>query len=392
MSAPRTIAIDATSHANGRGYGRFLRELLPELLGSGSPHRFTLLGDHRQRDDLAPYEDRARILVANLGTSPTEAASAEGARSVGDLWRMRRLLKRARVDLVFFPTVYTWFPPPRSVRSLVCIHDAIPERFPEYCFANGKARRLWSFKVKWAVARAQLILTVSKKAATDLAQVLRIPGERLRVTSEAASPLFTPAPAETIAPVLQRLKVPVATPYFLYVGGLNPHKRVDLLLEALAELKKLAGPVRQLVVVGGEGDVFHEESSRLKALAAELGLDEQVSWLGRIDDTDLRAVYSGAEALVLPSMCEGFGLPAVEAAACGTPVVATEESPLPQILAGGGFFIPPGEKQPLTAALVRLTEDSSLAEALGQKAHRQASKLSWMRTAADVFQAMEEIL
>ncbi len=392
MLRSRRIAIDATSHANGRGYGRFLREFLPELLNAASHHRFVLLADHRQRDDLARYADRAEVQFANLAASPVEAASADGARTPKDLWRMRRLLKRARADMVFFPTVYTWFPPPRSVRSLVCIHDAIPERFPRYCFANGQARRLWSLKVKWAIARAQLILTVSNKAAADLARVLGIPKDRLRVTSEAASRVFKPASAEEVASVLERVGIPTSSPYLLYVGGLNPHKRLDLLLEALAALTKTVSPPRRLIVVGGEGDVFHEESKRLKTLAHELGLDEQVSWLGRIDDDDLRAVYTGAEALVLPSMCEGFGLPAVEAAACGTPVVATEESPLPEILEGGGFFVPPGEKEPLTAALVRITEDASLGESLGKEALRRASRLSWTRTAADVLQAMEEVL
>ncbi len=298
---------------------------------------------------------------------------------------MRRLLRRADVDAVFYPTVYTWFPPPRAVPSLVCVHDTIPERFPQYCFANGRARRFWSLKVKWAVSRAGLVLTVSKKAAADIERILGVPRERLRVTSEAPSPVFHPASDADMAGVLKRLGIAEAPPYFLYVGGLNPHKRLDLLLRALADT------TGRLVVVGGEGDVFHEESSRLKALAAQLGIEARVMWLGRIDDDDLRTVYTAARALVLPSMCEGFGLPAVEAAACGTPAVVTEESPLPEILAGAGLFIPPGDQAALTTALARLSKDDALRETLAGQAVRRVSDLSWRRTAEDVLAAVEEV-
>jgi glycosyltransferase involved in cell wall biosynthesis len=137
--------------------------------------------------------------------------------------------------------------------------------------------------------------------------------------------------------------------------------------------------------------VFHGEVEHIRRTIAEVGTGDFVRWTGFVPDDELRHLHSGAIALVLPSESEGFGLPAVEAAACGTPVVATTASPLPQLLAGGGSFIPPGDEAALTDALLQLAGDETLRRNLGSVARLRAAELCWETSARAALGALREV-
>jgi glycosyltransferase involved in cell wall biosynthesis len=145
------------------------------------------------------------------------------------------------------------------------------------------------------------------------------------------------------------------------------------------------------VLVGTtDGDVFHSDQARIRALVAELGTSSLVHWPGFVPDAELRHLYSGSVGLLLPSACEGFGLPAVEAAACGAPVVATTESPLPELLEGGGYFVAPGDLPALTRAMTALLEDGPGRLAMAAKARERSGRLSWARGAGMALDAIRE--
>lgn len=275
---------------------------------------------------------------------------------------------------------------------MVTVHDAIAERFPALTLPSARARLFWKLKVRLALSQARLVLTVSDYAASELRTVLHIPADRIRVALEAPAREYRPAPPEEIATAQASAGIPPDARWFIYVGGFSPHKRIDTILEAHASVVAATphAPPHLLLVGHTSGDVFLGDGAALRALVDRLGTASLVHWTGFVADDTLRALQTGAVALLLPSTSEGFGLPAVEAAACGTPVIATRESPLPQLLADGGRFVSPGDVPAITAAMRELLDDAPLRHKMGAGAQRGAAALTWRRTARATLDALEE--
>lgn len=386
------VGIDATCWANERGYGRFARELSHELFLRAPDVQWLCFGDHRAFERYAPEGANISLIAVETRESPTVAAAADGSRSPFDMLRLTRAVWQSKPDVFFSPTVYTYFPLPFGQRCVITIHDAIAERFPHLTLPSARARLFWKLKVKAALAQADLVLTVSDFAARDLQRVLGVSPRRMRVAVEAPAPEFTPASIEEKAQLAQSRGLPVDARWFTYVGGFNPHKRVDLIIRAHAQLARELSPAPFLLLVGKtSGDVFHGELGKLKALVAECGTEHLVQWTGYQQDPALRVMHSGAIATLLPSECEGFGLPAVEAAACGTPVVATTESPLPELLPEAGVFVGPGDLDALTAAMRRLATDAAFHASSSSAARRSAARLTWSSAADVTLQALREV-
>ena len=163
------------------------------------------------------------------------------------------------------------------------------------------------------------------------------------------------------------------------MGGFNPHKRVDAIVGAHGALATSLGDERPTCCSSGptSEDVFHSELKALRALGAGPRVEPLVHWTGFVADEELRHLHSGALAVLLPSACEGFGLPAVEAAACGAPVIATTESPLPELLEGGGIFVRPGDDETLYTAMLMLVRDPERRRASGTRARaRRTAQLA----------------
>jgi alpha-1,3-rhamnosyl/mannosyltransferase len=386
------IGVDATCWANLRGYGRFTRELCSAMVQLPSSHEFVFVADEAAASAFALREANVRLVTVAQSASPTRAAAADGARSPFDMLRLTRAVRRERCDVFFSPSVYTYFPLPPGLRAVVCVHDCIAERFPELTLPSRRARLFWSAKVKLALWQARLVLTVSPYSARDLERVLGVAKERIRVTTEAPAPAFAPSatPAE-IRQVAAKYGLPANAKWFTYVGGFNPHKHVDVIVRALAEVSRGRDDAPHLALVGTTTkDVFHGDQARIRAAVEELGLAQQVHWTGFVRDEELRHLHSGAVAVLLPSQCEGFGLPAVEGAACGAPVIATVESPLPELLAGGGLFVEPGQLEPLAAAMRALLDDAATRSKMSGTALARARAMTWPRAARIALDALEE--
>src|SRR5688572_6455116 len=333
-----------------------------------------------------------RQVRVDQGVAPTQAASSESYRSPVDMLRFTRAVSRERLDVFFSPSVYTYFPLPPGLPALVTVHDAIAERFPELTLPSRRARMFWRAKVKLAVWQSRLILTVSNYSARELVDVLGIPRDRLRVALEAPASAYRPsASEEERSSARTRLQVPEDARWFVYVGGFNPHKRLDRIVRAHAKAAAQVKNPPYLVLVGSaDRDDFHRDVGAIKREIEAAGTASLVRWTGFVADDELRHLHSGATAAVLVSESEGFGLPAIEAAACGTPVIATTESPLPELLEGGGIFVRPGDLDQLTAAMRRMLTNPEARHAMAQCALQRARALSWERGAAVVRQALAE--
>jgi len=386
------IGVDATCWANARGYGRFARELLRAMVAEGAGHEFVCFVDDRAARCFDLSGVGVRMVIVPQTMSPTTAASANGSRSVGDMWRMSRAVAREDLDVFFSPSVYTYFPLPPSLAAVITFHDAIADRFPRLTLPSHRARLFWRVKVQMALAQSRIVLTVSEYAAAEVSRTLGVRRDRIRIAVEAAAPVYQPSESSAdIAAVAARAGVPHGRRWFAYVGGFNPHKHVDAIVRAHAALVRDMAAPPVLVLVGAvDTDPFFGSQQRIRDEITRSGTGEHVKWAGFVPDEELRHLLSGAVALVLPSESEGFGLPAVEAAACGVPVIATRESPLPQLLDGGGIFIAPGDEAALAGAMRTLVSDEPYRRALATGALARARALSWSASARAALGALAE--
>jgi glycosyltransferase involved in cell wall biosynthesis len=382
---PLRIGVDAACWPNRRGYGRFTRGLVGAL-AQREDLRLTLVADRHTAALIAPPPG-VELLVVRTSAAAGDAASASGRRTVLDLLRCGLATSRAGFDVVFFPSVSTYFPLLSPTPEVVTIHDAIPERLPSLVFPRRRLQLYWTLKVRWALRVARRVITVSPFAARQLCDQFRLPEQRVRVVGEAPDPIFAPVDAETIAAVLGDYDL--TQPYLLFVGGLSPHKDVPTLLRATYRLsREVAG--LQLALAGEvDEDRFYTEPVRLRGIAEALGIAERVRWLGYVPDRALAALYSGATAVILPSLAEGFGLPVVEAAACGSPVVASDRSNAAEVIPAARVF-PAGDDAALAAA-VRPLFDAATRREVGERSREQAASYRWEEAAARAAAVFHEV-
>lgn len=386
------IGVDACCLANGRGYGRFTREVLRRMPLLAPGDEFVCFVDAVAAERLGPLAGNVRPVIVQQSAAPTQAASADGRRSVPDMLRFTRAVARERLDVFFSPSVYTYFPLPPGLASVPTLHDTIAERFPQLTLPSRKARLFWRAKVRLAIWQSRLVLTVSEFSARDLTRVLGIPKDRIRVTVEAPADAYKPSAAADIAAAAQRLELPPGARWFIYVGGFNPHKRLDTVVRAHGQLAaRYVAAAPYLILVGSaENDAFYKNVENIKQEIATAGTGHLVRWAGYVPDEQLRHLHSGALGLVLVSECEGFGLPAIEAAACGAPVIATRQSPLPELLQGGGIFVDAGNESALAEAMDVLLTDEPSRLVMGARARERASDLTWESSARAVLAALWE--
>lgn len=387
------VGVDGACWANRRGYGRYARNLLAALAGRDDGDRYVLFVDP-ETAAAAALPAALEPIVVRTRRPPAAAASAAGRRSVPDLWRMAWAVARHRLDVFFFPTVYTYFPLLRPVPSVVAIHDVIADRHPELAFARMRLALFWKAKVALALAQARLVLTVSEDARDAIVEHFGLDPGRVRVVLEAPDAIFRPlaSPREP-GELLPGLAVPPGARYLLYVGGLSPHKNLPVLIEAYRQLlaEPDLGDLRLLLVGDHAADGFYSAYEELRALVARQALDGRVCFTGYLPDETLVDLYNRADLLVLPSIEEGFGLPAVEAAACGTAVVASDAGPAGRLLGDGAWTFSPGDVAGLTEGLRRLLRDAARRRAMGAEGRRRVAQLSWERAAAEVHAILREV-
>ena len=369
------VGVDATSWVNRRGYGRFARNAVGRLVAVDSRTAYVFVIDEASARS-AELPSGAETLVVKLSRPPAEAASVDSYRPPADLLRVGFAASRARFDALLFPSVYTYFPS-LGAPSVVGVHDLTAADFPELTLPSRRSRAFWELKQRTAVRLARRLFTVSESARLDLAARLRVPAEKLAVVPEAPDPVFSPRSQPNVGEAIGSLGLAPGTRYLLNAGGVSPHKNVETLLDAYAELRR-AEPDVKLVVAGAlEGDAYLSSADLVRERIAELGLDDGVVLPGFVPDETLARLYSGAAAVVLPSLAEGFGLPAVEAAACGAPVVLSDIPAHRETLGDEAIFFPPRDASVLTERLRQLLGSDMLRRSLAERGHRRVQRFTW---------------
>ncbi len=300
------------------------------------------------------------------------------------LWQQFHLPLRARrqhVDLLHV----TGFDAPiwRPVPTVLTVHDLIGMLFPGNL--PPIARFYWSRWLPWSARRASHIIVDSGCTGRDLVRLLRIPEERISVVPLGVDRRFTPQPSEAVSAVRTRFELPDRIA--LYVGTIEPRKGIDTLLAAWATLAA-SRPGVSLVIAGKPGWY----TDRLHVRVRQLGLEKHVHWTGYVPAAVLPALYSAAEVFVFPSRYEGFGLPPLEAMACGTPVVSSSAAALPEVVGDAGLLVPPDDVPALAGALQRVLAEPALRAELRARGLRHASAFTWQRTAAQTRAVYEAVV
>jgi len=374
------VGVDATSWSNDRGFGRFTRSLVTALAERDAGFRYTLLFDQPPREALPAG---AAVLCARTRRGLNEAAVGKSSRSPLYLWTMSRLARSERFDLFFFPTLYSYFPLLGRLPCVVCFHDATAERMPELLFPTRLNRLLWRAKTALARWQSTRAMTISQSSAADLESLLHIAPERIDVVTEAPAPAFRVLedPA-TIAASRARHGLPAEAKLLVHVGGMNPHKNVLRLLEAMPRVIARHRDVHLAIVGDTSGKGFWDNVEELQAfVSATAPLAGHVHFTGYLADAALSEILNGAYALVFPSLWEGFGLPAVEAMACGAPVLASRRGSLPEVVGEAGLYFDPEDASAIADSIIALLDDGDLRARLAATARSRAALFRWDRAA-----------
>jgi glycosyltransferase involved in cell wall biosynthesis len=359
------IAIDASRATAARATGteRYALQMIRTLTARPAPHRWTLYF----RDAPAPG------LIAD--TPHTTQRVIPFPRAWTHL-RLAGAVTADRPDLLWVPA-HT-LPFAFRGRACVTLHDLGYLHFP--AAHPARQRAYLDITTRWSAARAAVVLADSRATADDLVRHYRIPADKIRVVYPGCD---TP-PVGDIGAVRSAYALPER--YFLFIGTLQPRKNIAALVAAYrhwcaAHPDDPAG----LVLAGGRGWLYTPDWIGDNA-------DGRITLPGYVDDADKGALYAGALALVFPSLYEGFGFPVLEAMACGTPVIASNTSSLPELAGDAALLVDPGSPHAIADAIHHISSDAGLRASLIEAGHRQAARFTWDAAGAAALDAFQDAL
>ncbi len=369
------IGIDARlTYYRVGGISTYIRRLIGafetlDAAPGGLDHRLTILHSRKARERLS-----ARFGAASLWT-PAHHRIERLALSVE--------LARLRLDVLHSPD---FIPPLRGARRhVITVHDLTFLHEPEH--KDAASRRYYNNQIQQAVAQADHILSVSEATRRDLIDMLNVPASKISVQPHGVDAQYRPLPAEDKTAASERLGIPAGC--VLFVGTLEPRKNIPALLDAYAALPADLRARHPLLLVGRPGWLVDDITRGIDRLRAS---GHTIIHRADIADADLPAVYNLAGVLVLPSFYEGFGMPPLEAMACGTPVIVSDNSALPEVVGDTGLLIDADDPATLTAALDRALTDDAWRSTARERGLQRAKLFTWERSARVALAAYEAVL
>ncbi|MCX6030228.1 MAG: glycosyltransferase family 1 protein [Chloroflexi bacterium] len=352
------IALDTQSTLGRKtGIGIYTTQLLPAL---------------RQ---IAPQHDYVEL---DWGHDPTMRLDR---RLRWQQWVLPRQAHAAHADLLHVPG----FDAPRCTPCpvVLTVHDLIGMLFPQNL--PPVSRFYWSRWLPWSVRWASRVIADSEHTRRDIVRLMRIPAERIAVIPLGVQPAFRPIHDATLLAAL-RQKYGLPTQIILYVGTLEPRKGLEMLVDAYAAL---ASEIAHDLVIAGKRGWYTEGLFRQ---VVQLGLERRVHFTDYVPDEDLPGLLNLADVFVFPSRYEGFGLPPLEAMACGVPVISSDAASLPEVVGDAGLLFPSGDSTALAAALRRTLTDCDLRVRLQAQGQARARQFTWEATAQRTLHVYEQCL
>jgi glycosyltransferase involved in cell wall biosynthesis len=377
------IGVDYTAAAwQGAGIGRYTRELIRAAVPRDRTLRYRLFYAAGGLPADAPYVADLRALAA-ANPNVSVHALPISPRLLTILWQRARLplpVERlvGRLDLLHAPDFVL---PPTRARTILTVHDLTFMVRPES--ADARLRRYLMAAVPRSLRRADRVLVDSQATAADLERLLGVAGPHVRLLYPGVDPRFQPMPVTATEPVRAALGLPAH--FLLFVGTLEPRKNVPRLIAAFAQIA--ADPQYadlHLVIAGRRGWLYDE----IFATVERLGLHNRVQFLDFVADQQLPALYNLARAFVYPSVYEGFGFPALEALACGTPVVTANVASLPEVVGTAAVLVDPYDVTAIAQGIAAALQNAASLRAAGPP---QAQRFNWAASGAALIEVYRDV-
>lgn len=374
------IALDYTAGRHqGAGVGQYTRSLVQALLQQESSHQYLLLSSGRPRQAY-PFPQASNVRTRSLLIPD---------RYLTVLWYRLRLPVLANyftgaVD-VYHGLDFVLPPLSRTIRKVVTVHDLAYLEHPETAVPSLAA--YLNKAVPDAVARADVVAAVSQATRQALITHYQVPAEKIEVIPCGVGAQFRRlTDADRLEATRRRFELP--RPFVLSVGTLEPRKNHLGLIQAFAEVVHSSAQPLDLVIAGGRGWMYEQT----RQAVAHLKLEERVRFLGRVSEEDLITLYNLAEFFAFPSFFEGFGIPPLEAMACGTPVITSTTSSLPEVVGEAALLVDPHDTGAIAGALRRLWEEESLRQELRQRGYQQVQRYTWSQAAAKMLAVYQQLI
>jgi len=365
------VAID-TRKLHDFGIGTYIRNLLRHLARLDRESEYVLFC--RPEDSL---------FAAELGPNFRSVPDRSAPYSLREQLSLPLAAAREHVDVYHAP--HYVLPILIRGRRVVTIHDCIHLMFPQYLpyrFAKTYARAM----LYSATRRADRIVTVSESSKRDILRFFSVKPEKISVIYNAIDEHFSVPPTdEAVERVRGRYQL--EDPFVLYVGNVKPHKNVERLIDAFGLLRRRGVDGLKLVIIGDEISKFQT----LRRAVHRHKLHKHVRFLGFVPDDTLSVLYRLAGVFVFPSLYEGFGLPPLEAMACGAPVITSNVSSLPEVVGDAALLVDPYSSEAIAEAIWKVLSDSSLSERLRAKGLARAQDFSWQRSVARTLEIYREV-
>jgi glycosyltransferase involved in cell wall biosynthesis len=363
------IGFDARTVPLRGGIGTYSRNMLQQFANAGIE---MVVFCEDQAKNTIPLADSFTLVSADMDPSAPSGSKA-----------FRALVRDSKVDLLHVPSPFA--PSPCPVPLVSTIHDIAPFLYPNTL--STRLRLRYKRQFRRTVDEARRIITVSQITYSALGVYAGVDQTKARVIHNGVSQRFAP---ETHAKVLLAARKRHSLPerYVFWVGDFRPEKNLSFLIQAWSGLRERLPDLPVLVLAGEKRGDYR----KLQDEVGKYGLEKNVVFSGFIPDDDLPAVYSAATVFVFPSLYEGFGLPPLEAMACGTPCVVSNSSSLPEVTGSAALLFNPTSLQGFADCMVKVLTQPELSESLREAGLRQAALFSWKRAAEETLQVYREAL
>ncbi len=363
------------------GIGRYVTNLARAMAPLLAPdERLTVIVDSAHPVALPPSP---AVQIVPLAVSPF---------SMSQQWAVPRLLRRLHEaptsnlqplasnpqppTPAIYHSSYVAMPYRLGLPTVLTVYDLIPLRYPAH--STARARLLIRWTTRLALRAARHVIAISDFTRRDFMAEFGLASERITAIPLAADPVFKPQPPEAIVAVRRKYNLPER--FALYLGSNKPHKNLVRLVAAWDDCGLRIGDCG--LVIAGAWDPRYPGARNLANLQPPAANFQLPIWLGPVPEADLPALYSAASAFVFPSLYEGFGLPVLEALACGAPVICSNTSSLPEVAGDATLLVDPANAMALADALWRVLSDDQLRDDLRRRGLAQAARFSWGKTAA----------